>query len=388
MLQWWRHENPIDTLKLPQQDYVLLLSQLDGNLRTRRTDDQRRHRRVRYHLRDMRVLIHRQAINNLPYVVRPHNLSARGIGFLHGFYVHPGTRCETALTTLHGEAVIVPGQVVRCRHLAAKIHELGVEFDHEIRLSDFIADSAARAPKAATEKKAVQFEGRILCIDDAAEDRELVAFLGQELGVTAETAANVEEAAAHISAGPLDLILLKAYRCTGTGGAWPTALRAAGYAGPVVAVSGPMDGGDECARGSNDRPEGSECVLASPVTAERLADLFRGFLPSRDGGAKSDALLSSRWSNVRMRPLILKFVERLEARVRELQTLLSAGDPTAFHLACDQLIGSAESYGYEQISAALRDLRGLTAQAAGLDKLAGQLAELERLCAAARRVGP
>jgi HPt (histidine-containing phosphotransfer) domain-containing protein len=118
---------------------------------------------------------------------------------------------------------------------------------------------------------------------------------------------------------------------------------------------------------------------------ERLADLFRGFLPTQDGHASADMLLSSRWSNVRMRPLILKFAERLEARVRKLQELLAAGDQAAFHLACEQLMGSAESYGYEQVSATLRDLRALTVEAAIPGELPSQLAELKRLCAAARR---
>ena len=384
MLQWWRHENPLDTLKVSKEEYALLLFQLDGPLRKRRADDQRRHPRVRCHLRDVKMLIYRQAISNLPYLVRPHDLGARGIGFLHGFYVHPGTRCETALTTLQGEPVIVPGQIVRCRHLAAKAHELGAEFDDEICVGDFIADSAA-STAATAEKRTARFEGRVLYIDDAIEDRDLVAFLGQELGVTAETASSVEEAVAQVPAGQFDLVLLKAYRCTAAGGAWPKTLRVAGYRGPVVAVSSPADRGDESARGADRLPEGSECVLASPITVERLADLFRGFLPARDGSGQADMLLSSRWSNVRMRPLILKFAERLEARARELQELLAAGDQAAFRLACEQLMGSAESYGYEQVGATLRDLRALTVEAATPKELPSQLAELKRLCAAARR---
>jgi CheY-like chemotaxis protein len=384
MLHWWRHENPVDTLKVSNEEYALLLFQLNGHARGRRSDEQRRYQRVRYRLRDVKMLIYRQALSNLPYRVRPHDLGVRGIGFLLGFYVHPGTRCETALTTLRGEPVIVPGQIVRCRHLVAKAHELGAEFEYEICVNDFIADPAASAA-AAAEKKVVRFKGRILYVDDTVEDRDLVAFLGQELGVTTETASSAEEAVAQVPAGQFDLVLLKAYRCTAAGGAWPKTLRAAGYPGPIAAVSSPADWGEESARQVDCLPEGSECVLASPITVERLADLFRGFLPTQDGHASADMLLSSRWSNVRMRPLILKFAERLEARVRKLQELLAAGDQAAFHLACEQLMGSAESYGYEQVSATLRDLRALTVEAAIPGELPSQLAELKRLCAAARR---
>ena len=73
------------------------------------------------------------------YRVMPCDLSASGIGFLHGAFVHDQTSCIIVVRTNMGDAKQVLGQVVRCRHLVSHIHEVGVQFQQPIDITNFIA---------------------------------------------------------------------------------------------------------------------------------------------------------------------------------------------------------------------------------------------------------
>ncbi len=67
------------------------------------------------------------------------DLSASGLGFFHPSYVHPGTACGVLMKTTKGDAVAVSGTVVRCKHVSGRVHEVGVLFEHEIEVSQFVA---------------------------------------------------------------------------------------------------------------------------------------------------------------------------------------------------------------------------------------------------------
>lgn len=67
------------------------------------------------------------------------DISVSGLGFFHGSYVHPGTACGVLMRTLKGDAVAVSGTVVRCKHLSGRVHEVGILFEHEVEVSQFVA---------------------------------------------------------------------------------------------------------------------------------------------------------------------------------------------------------------------------------------------------------
>lgn len=73
------------------------------------------------------------------YRVMPSDLSASGICFLHGAFVHEQTSCIIIVRTNMGDARQILGQVVRCRHLVSHIHEVGVQFHEPIDITNFIA---------------------------------------------------------------------------------------------------------------------------------------------------------------------------------------------------------------------------------------------------------
>lgn len=71
---------------------------------------------------------------SMQLIVRCRNISIGGLGFLHGAYVHPGTRVVLTLISATKQGYRINGSIVRCRHLTKNIHEVGVAFDETIDL--------------------------------------------------------------------------------------------------------------------------------------------------------------------------------------------------------------------------------------------------------------
>lgn len=76
-------------------------------------------------------------------IVVPRNISKGGLGFLHGGYVHAGAVCIVKLRRLDGREVIAGGQVVRCCCLCGPVHDIGVSFDRNIEVAEFVEISGA-----------------------------------------------------------------------------------------------------------------------------------------------------------------------------------------------------------------------------------------------------
>ena len=74
----------------------------------------------------------------LRYRVDAIDLSATGVGLMHGNFVYRGTECELHLVTCDREMVRVSGKVSRCDCFCAPVHILGVHFHAPIDVGNFV----------------------------------------------------------------------------------------------------------------------------------------------------------------------------------------------------------------------------------------------------------
>jgi hypothetical protein len=72
----------------------------------------------------------------------PRNISRGGMAFLHGGFIHPGTRCQITLIAIDDEKVTVRATVRACRYIRGKVHHVGVEFETPVNVEDFSYDAA------------------------------------------------------------------------------------------------------------------------------------------------------------------------------------------------------------------------------------------------------
>lgn len=131
----------IDTLVLSEDQWRKLsekLAEVDSS-----QTGQRQHPRVSYRkLAQIAVAIQLPDGQWAKYIVRSRNLSSGGIGFIHGAYVHTDSKCRIIIKNLRGQVVCLEGVVRHCQYLCGTAHDVGVQFDTAIELTDFAEVSA------------------------------------------------------------------------------------------------------------------------------------------------------------------------------------------------------------------------------------------------------
>lgn len=134
----------IDTLRISEEQRRQILAELDVNQSEQAVKNRREHERHCFQdPNGMLVVISHPGGNVVKYRVTPRNLSAAGVGFLHGNFLHAGTACLIAVRTRDGKAMLVNGRVVRCCHVQGNVHEIGVQFDAPIEVDEVCRTGAA-----------------------------------------------------------------------------------------------------------------------------------------------------------------------------------------------------------------------------------------------------
>jgi len=341
----------IDSLRIsPHEELELLreLSHPDADLVG--VDERRREARRDYLTQaGLIVQIRHPGGSIANYLVRTRNLSTEGIGFVHGSFIYNGTPCIVALKGINGKILAVEGRVVRCRHIRRHFHDIGVKFLQPINLSQFLggADDASGASLVSAELP--RLIGRILCVDDSPNDQDLLHFHLQSVGIDATAVASAIDAVGLIDGAAFDAIITELVLPGMSGMELAEAARLGGHRGAIIALT------------ADSRPElhkealarGCSHVLVKPYQLNDFIELISAQLPHADPAPGQGPLMSELWSNIAMRPLICRFLHRLEAQIPQIRRLVDGGAqwPLLQRLSSD-LKGSAGGYGYPQISQA------------------------------------
>lgn len=377
-------ERFVDTLRLSEEDRRSLLAQLQREEPKSPDAELRDDNRFPYEAHGGVVMkLSHPGGSVLNYLVRPVNISRGGIGFLHGNFVHVGSGCALLLRDLAGGKVVVTGRVVWCRHVTGRVHAVGVQFRHPIEPEAFV-ESCLRAEPSEQEQSTElpQMAGRVLYICDSVDDRELLRFHLDNLGVTMDAVRDGLEAMEALAQQDYDLIVSSYWLPGMTGAEIAESVAADGNRTPLILLT--ADGSDAVRKDALNR--GCAHVMTMPYTLESLTDLLRGYL-SNDEADGGTILYSQHWPDLRMRPLILGFLERLGDQVDQLAELVES-DPQheIVRKMCLDLKGSAAGYGYGDISRVAGELLEVARARGSGPQLREKMSQLNKLATAARRV--
>lgn len=381
---------PLDALRMAEKDQVDLLAEMARAEEQYEGNERRRTDRVTYSSRPgMMVRVEHLGGSQVTYVVRARNISGTGMAFLHGGFLNPGSGCWLPLVDYRGKSVQVEGNVVRCRHVRGRVHEVGVRFKTPIDLCDFLC-SDAPAVGAGQVPDSPQLCGRVLCVEDSIDDRELMRFSLDRLGMETTLIAGGAEAVAMAPQLDCDVMVVGLWLSDMSGVEVVRQLRAAGYARPIIAVTA-----DEAQPSHQEAIDaGCAAVLSKPYSVEELAAVLSEFVtvrPPAPSGGRRKLLLSIHWDNQPMRPLILSFLERLGEQVERLKRIIdeAGGDLTGHgdvQKLCMDIKGSAAGYGYPTVSAAAQSVFTQITEHAGMSALRAAVEDLASLADSAARV--
>lgn len=140
----------VETLRLSRGELTALMEMIRTEAATHEPADvsHRRTERISYHIKcGLLIQVQHPGGSNPIYRVHPMDISEHGLGFLHGQFLFPGTRCNATLQAGDGERLVMSSRVVHCKVLRGLVHHVGIEFDHavdpELFTDDIVTPAAA-----------------------------------------------------------------------------------------------------------------------------------------------------------------------------------------------------------------------------------------------------
>ena len=237
--------------------------------------------------------------------------------------------------------------------------------------------AAERPEPSADERQALR--GRILLAEDGLDARRLLARHLRAAGAEVETAENglvaCELALRAAEAGaPYDLILMDMQMPELDGYAAAARLRAAGYRGPIVALTAhAME--DERARCLG---AGCDGFATKPILRRTLIEVARAYLAP----AGAAPLVSALAADAEIARLLDGFVGRLPERLGAMERALGARDLVGLADLAHQLKGAATGYGFPTITEAAAELEAVAAARGEVERALAALADVCRRAAA------
>ena len=237
--------------------------------------------------------------------------------------------------------------------------------------------AAERPEPSADERQALR--GRILLAEDGLDARRLLARHLRAAGAEVETAENglvaCELALRAAEAGaPYDLILMDMQMPELDGYAAAARLRAAGYRGPIVALTAhAME--DERARCLG---AGCDGFATKPILRRTLIEVARAYLAP----GHAAPLVSALAADAEIARLLDGFVGRLPERLGAMERALGARDLVGLADLAHQLKGAATGYGFPTITEAAAELEAVAAARGEVERALAALADVCRRAAA------
>ncbi len=342
----------LDTTRLRRDEKQHVIDSLErGRASHRRFGAERRSPRLRCRGEEMAVRVLHPGGSQMIYNVTPRNISTGGMAFLHGAFLHPGSRCHIALRRLDGEMTLVTGCIVDCRHLHAHIHEAALRFDKPIELAAFAA-LPGRAPATPPDGEAedqpeddlapLAATARVLLVDDFEPDRRMLEHMIGKLGLQPIATGDFVRAREILDRGQIDIAIVERHLEAIRGIDLAASFRRRGFRAPILMLSAEDAAEDEV--------DARLCsgVIHKPFQPKQLRATLAKVLLSPD--QRPEPLISTLAAEADMRPLIRTFVDAATGCLPDLHRCIDAGDLNHLRLICTRMKGSAASHGFAPLT--------------------------------------
>ncbi|MCG2584752.1 hybrid sensor histidine kinase/response regulator [Massilia sp. TS11] len=186
-----------------------------------------------------------------------------------------------------------------------------------------------------------QLQGSVLLVEDGPDNRQLVGALLSSLGLEVVFAENGEQGVERALSESVDVILMDIQMPVMDGMRATALIRAAGFAGPIVALTANVMTEDVRRYLAN----GFSHVLAKPIVRDQFENLL-GQLCERRGAETEDAGHQDLASLPEYQAIQRAFVDSLAGRMAQLQAYVAAADWVELGKLAHILKGSAGSFGF------------------------------------------
>lgn len=269
------------------------------------------------------------------------NLSRGGMSLLHSAFMHPGSRVQVHLPRPDGTVVTTDGEIVRCTHLRAMVHEIGVRFTHPVDAKQFVQTDPMTDAFSLEKIDPELLKGTVVHLDDSATERKLLAHYLRGTSLRVRPAENLAEAFKLIGEG-CDLLIVDMDMSEMNGVEVVAEIRGQGYSTPVILVTA-----DTAAAAKVNIGELQvSALIPKPFTQETVLRAIAEYI-SADAGSR--ALCSSLPEGHPNKVLVDGYVQSLRALAAKVKECSAKDDAKACRTLALHIQGTAANYGYQSI---------------------------------------
>ncbi|MEQ8769332.1 MAG: response regulator [Phycisphaerales bacterium] len=290
------------------------------------------------------------------------NLSRTGIGLLHNTYVHAGSRIEIELPRSNGVTDTVSGEVARCSHRQGVIHEIGVRFDKEIPLPEYVRPDIFEGWLSFESVKPEDIEGSVVHADPSKIDRKIVSHYLRDTGVSLRQVESGADALKSIGSG-CDLIVAEADLGDMSGAELVRKIRDSGSGTPVLVVGPELDAQTR----SQMTASGVNGYLLKPFECDQFLRGIAEFLVAETTDSAGRATEPGHPG-------------RLHQLAEHLDRFIAEGASVEAYVVCQQISGIAPRMGFDAIAKRAAWVADKLAEGHATSALAGPAGELAHAC--------
>jgi CheY-like chemotaxis protein len=346
-----------DLLRLSDTERKLVLDRLDGGGLSRegqsggspRGSEKRKQRRWAYRAERIGITVEHPGGGVARYLVSARNLSAGGLSFLHGGFLHPGARCRLNLLRLDGQDEPIDGTIASCRLVEGRIHEIGLKFDRLIDPTLYLRfDTSADQGPGEASMELPNLQGRVLYLDDSPMELKLLKHHLRATGIDLTVAATPAEALEAFKSRTFEIVMCDLNLEGGDSVETIRAFRSGGFTGPIVLLTADANS----ARIDTARQAGASHVLKKPYAPPALFDLMIRLHQEVGAIVEGGRIRSEFEGKQDMVELIEAYVEEAKNTSARLECALRENDLKQARELCLKLSGSASGYGFSSFGEA------------------------------------
>ncbi len=349
-----RDSHPIQTLHLNDKDKAKLLLAMEESATATAGQDNRR-LRVPWMRHDVTLTLISDTGTLLQLAVMGRNLGRWGAALVHGRYVYPETRCELHLCALDGGWHARAGVIRHVRHVQGLVHELGVNFDSPIDLSNFVPLTPEQETRHLKELAddlpkddgglVTQLVSRVLVVDDFASDRKLYGHWLGRAGMAVTTVGDGKGAQDRLNETQFDLMIVDLRLGKESGLDLIRLARSSSFVAPILVVTADNDANIKASAIA----AGANGLLVKPFTAEELVETAHQLMGMSVDRVK-EPIYSACNNDPEMRPLLTEFTRGLGAHMDRLREANARHDYETLDAIAWMLKGAGKGYGFDEIT--------------------------------------
>jgi len=329
-----------------------LFDRLDAISEAYTADNNRGHDRIPYRAPEVRIEVTHPTGGTAQFSIIPRNLSTSGAFFLHGGYLHVGSKCKVHLVDLNDTQHIIIGKVAWCQHAAGSDHIIGVCFDQEIDPRQFVDRALWPESFINAAMGNLQLTGNILYLDDQAIEHKLLAFHLRNTEVDLVPIETIGAALDQIKRRSFDVVICDYHLGNQlTGDKAIRAMFEAGYSGPIILLS---------AENSPTALEavknaGATIIVRKPFDPAMFLQIIADLLESVGATTSDEPIYSELGQQAGMGKMISDYLLQVRKIIEQLNKAIVDDDFNAVRLLCQTLKSTGVGYGFAPLTEAAHE---------------------------------